>query len=467
VDAILRSSKAMLLLAGAPAILDRLSELTTQIPVVSFWRGVVPQTPDHRVIGWEEFLARGAGHPVIPIAPVDLSDVATLRYTSGTTGAPKGTVFTHANLRWMAGTVVSLLPWSTRRGANRYLSFLPMNHVVEGILCSYAAYDLPGELDLYFLEDFRALSAALRRVRPTIFFSVPRVYEKAWARLSGSRVGELLMKLPRAVERPGLRGLALRGMGLDRCAQLVVGSAPLSNSLFEAYRDIGIEIHNAYGMTEAPLIALNRVGRNRLGTVGEPLPETEVRIAPDGEILVRGPQVASGYDDPAIPPALEDGWLRTGDLGHLTEDGYLAIDGRRKEMIATSYAKKISPEKVEVLLRAIPGVAQAMLVGDHRPYCVALIWAEDGALGADATRAIDSGVRRAVELLAPPERPRRWAILRNELSIERGDLTANLKLKRAPVLARYELVVDALYAGSTATGAVHVADVDAAVGIEA
>jgi long-chain acyl-CoA synthetase len=462
VDAIVRSSRAELLLVGAPAILNRLSELTASIPVVSFCRAPLPASPGQNVIGWEEFLSRGAATPVPAEAPVDLDDVATLRFTSGTTGAPKGTVFTHAHLRWMAQAVVALLPWATRRGDNRYLSFLPLNHVVEGILCAYAPYDLPGAVDIYFLEDFRALAGALPKVRPTIFFCVPRVYEKAWAQVSANRFGRLLSKLPDALERRALRQLVLGRMGLDRCEQLLVGSAPLGDALLNAYRDAGIEIHNAYGMTEAPLVALNRLGRNRIGTVGEPLPETQVRIE-DGEILVRGPQVASGYDDPAIPSPLEDGWLRTGDLGHLTEDGYLVVDGRRKEMIATSYAKKISPEKVEVLLRSIPGVVEAMLVGDKQPYCAALLWIEEAALANDHITAIDRAVRQVGEQLAPPERPRRWAIMRNDLSVEGGDLTANLKPKRAPILRRYALVVDALYAGAgTAAGAVHMADIEGA-----
>lgn len=460
VNAILDSSRASLLLVGVPALLGRLAEVTSRVPVVSFCRGPMPSSLPHGVIGWDDFLSRGRDKPAAVQAPVDLDDVATLRFTSGTTGAPKGTVFTHAGLRWMAQTVVGLLPWATRKGHNHYLSFLPMNHVVEGILCTYSAYDLPGTAEIYFLEDFRLLAKTLPRVRPTIFFCVPRVYEKAWARLSRARLGHLLSHLPDPLERRALRELVLQGMGLERCAQLIVGSAPLSDAILEAYRAAGIEIHNAYGMTEAPLVALNRLGRNHIGTVGEPLPETEVRIAADGEILVRGPQVTAGYDDPAIPSPLEDGWLHTGDLGHLTDDGYLVVDGRRKEMIATSYAKKVSPERVEGLLRAIPGVAEAMLVGDERPYCTALLWVDDADMDQPALDAVDEAVRRAAVRLAPPERPRRWAIVHNDLSIERGDLTASLKPRRAPILHRYGALIDAMYAGSSANGAIHLADIE-------
>ncbi|HET9782824.1 MAG TPA: AMP-binding protein [Candidatus Dormibacteraeota bacterium] len=468
IDAILESSGAKLLLVGTPAMLGRLSELGASVPVVSFCRGPLPSSLERYVMEWEDFLSRGASDTEPGEAPVEFGDMATLRYTSGTTGAPKGTVFTHANLRWMAHTVVSLLPWPTRKGDNHYLSFLPLNHVVEGILCTYSAYNLPGKCDIYFLEDFRGLAKALPMVRPTMFFGVPRIYEKAWAQLSANRFGQLLMGLPDGLEQRALREVLLHEMGLARCDQLIVGSAPLGEAMFEAYRKAGIEVHNAYGMTEAPLVALNRRGRNRIGTVGEPLPETEIRIAPDGEILVRGPQVAAGYDDPAIPSPLEDGWLHTGDLGHLSEDGYLVVDGRRKEMIATSYAKKVSPDKVEVLLRAIPGVAEAMLIGDQRPYCTALIWAEDPAPSQDALKAIDEAIGEASKQLAPPERPRRWAILRNDLSIEGGDLTASLKPKRAPIVKRFGSVIDALYAEpARSDGALHVADIEIPVGVGA
>lgn len=462
VEAILRSSRAELLLVGAPAILNRLSELSTAIPAVSFWRGPLPPALEGRITSWSEFLAKGIGKPQPAEAPVELGDVASIRYTSGTTAAPKGVVFTHGQLRWMAETLVSLLPWRTRKGVNHYLSFLPLNHVVEGILCTYASYDLPGATNIYFLENFGRLAASMRKVRPTIFFGVPRIYEKAWAQVSRSPLGNAVMRLPTSLRRRLLRPLILGATGLDRCDQLLVGSAPPGDALLEAYHGVGIEIHNAYGLTEAPLVAFNRLGRNHIGTVGEPLPETDVRIEPDGEILVRGPQVSHGYDDPSIPMLDQRGWLPTGDLGHLSTDGDLVIDGRQKELIATSYAKKVSPQKVEVLLRAIPEVTEAMLVGDRRPYCAALLWVDGKEADGKRIRSINEAMARVGRQLAPPERPRRWAILPNDLSVERGDLTANLKPRRAALLRRYASVIDALYTeGQSAEYAVGSGDLKA------
>lgn len=213
------------------------------------------------------------------MAPVGFGDIATLRYTSGTTGRPKGVVFRHDNLRWMAESLASLPPWKARNRPVSYLSFLPMNHVVEGILGTYSPYYAPARLDIYFLENLRDLRKTLPKVRPVIFFSVPRVYEKAWEAFRQSGLGRLyLAATARVPSGPGgtpaagggglaarpLRSVArrafLRRTGFDRCSQLIVGSAPSSEDLLGAYRGLGIELHNAYGLTEAPLVTMNRPG---------------------------------------------------------------------------------------------------------------------------------------------------------------------------------------------------------------
>jgi long-chain acyl-CoA synthetase len=298
-----------------------------------------------------------------------------------------------------------------------------------------------------FLDDVHQVPAALRRVRPTIFFSVPRLYEKAWAALAAGHLGRRWVGGPRGperrVERLLLRRTLLRRAGLDRCAQLVVGSAPVSPELLGRLRELGVEVHDAYGLSEAPLVTLNRLGRNRIGTVGEPLPETEVRIAADGEVLVRGPQVTHGYVDAGVAQPFQDGWLATGDLGHLTGDGFLVIDGRKKELIKTAYGKYLQPARLEALLRELPGVAEAMVVGEGRPYCAALLWtdAPAGPAPAELERAMAALNAR----LEQPEQVRRWAVLSYDLSVEGGELTANLKLRRAVVAERLGEVVASLY----------------------
>jgi long-chain acyl-CoA synthetase len=447
--AILDASGARLLLVGAPGLLERLGDFAGELPVVSFCREPLPEGLSRRVMAWEAFLALGRGAEKRALHPTCLDEPATLRYTSGTTGQPKGVVFRHDNVRWMGECLVSLLPWRARHTHATYLSFLPMNHVVEGILATYAPYYLPAPVDIFFLEHFHDLGRTLPRVRPTIFFSVPRLYEKVWENLGQSWVGRLYLGLPEGFRRTLFRPLVRRALqnkaGFDRCAQLLVGSAAVSENLLRGFHELGIEVYNAYGLTEAPLVTINRPGANRIGTVGKPLPETQVRVAEDGEVLVRGPQVTAGYFERDQPPPFQDGWLLTGDLGYLTEEGSLVISGRKKELMKTSYGKYILPLKVEGMLREIPGVVEAMAVGDGRPYCAALLWVENGAHGEGQGEAIARAVEGINAQLSHAEQIKRWAVLANDLSIERGDLTANLKLKRGAVARQRADVIAALY----------------------
>ena len=378
---------------------------------------------------------------------MDFNDLATIRYTSGTTGKPSGVTFNHGNLRWMAEYVASMPPWIDRTHEVSYLSFLPMNHVVEGILGTYAPYYAPAPLKLYFLEDFQELEGTLPRVRPTIFFSVPRFYEKVWSKLRQNMVGSMYFRasegLIKDVLRRILRRSLLKQIGLDGCAQLIVGSAPVSEALLTSYQELGIQVHNAYGLTEAPLVTINRLGSNRIGTVGKPLPSTDVKIKDDGEVIVRGPQVTPGYfkDENRNERLLHDNWLLTGDYGHLTSDGSLVITGRKKELIVNSYGKSISPLKIEGMIKPIPGVSEVMIVGDEKPYCIALIWVDENVDPGGVSMAMNDVNSK----LSNPEKIKQWIILKNDLSIDRGDLTANLKLKRDNILKRNHDLVNLIY----------------------
>jgi long-chain acyl-CoA synthetase len=448
-DQILAASGAKVLLVGIPKLLERLDELTVEIPVVSFCREDPKVAYKRDVMDWRTFLDLGKASKGPPSGPVAFSDLATVRYTSGTTGQPKGVTFHHQNLRWMATSTASLLDWETRTHHIKYLSFLPMNHVVEGILAAYAPYYTPCRLDIYFLEDFRDLQDTLGMVRPTIFFGVPRFYEKVWEALLDTNIGQNYVAMGEGLKKRLFRRLIKKGLlkkaGLIEAAQLFVGSAPIGKDLVSSYQDLGIDVLNAFGLTEAPLVTMNMQGRNRAGTVGEPLPETDVRIADDEEIMISGPQVTPGYLDPSTPSPLLDGWLMTGDLGYMTREGSLVIHGRKKELIVTSYGKNIHPVAVETLLRDVPGVDEAMVVGDGKPFCTALLWAGCEDDDPELMASIDKAIEKVNRRLSHPEQIKQWAILKNDLSIECGDLTASLKLKRREVTERHSPVLATLY----------------------
>jgi long-chain acyl-CoA synthetase len=468
IEQLVRASEARLLLVGAPDLLAQAGSLQGRVPVASFCRGPVPAPLARRVLSWDAFLALGRKNlPAEALgpgrlalrAPVGPSDLATLRFTSGTTGTPKGVGFRHGQLVWMARTMSALLPWKARTAPARYLSFLPMNHVVEGILGAYAPYTVPAAVDITFLEDFHALPQTLPRVRPTIFFSVPRFYEKVWDRFEQGPAGRLYRAVSGSAARaPVLRGLVmpllrlalLSKAGLDRCAQLMVGSAPCSASLLAKFHEMGIELHNAFGLTEAPLVTLNRLGANHLGTVGCALPSTDLRIADDGEVLVRGPQVAEAVVGNPGGPLAPGGWLATGDLGALAPGGDLLIHGRKKEILVTSYGKNIHPSGIEARLREIPGVAEAVLIGEERSCVSALLWLKELSATPAALAELDDAVRRQNDGLSRAERVKRWAVLSEPLSIERGELTGNLKIRRQAVARLRAAQIEALYGKSPA-----------------
>lgn len=446
INDILNDCNASLIFLGTPDLLDKSTKIN--IPIVSFYRNYKPKS---NIISWNEFLNPETKfsyeNPSEIFAPVDFNDTATIRYTSGTTGKPAGVSFSHGSLRWMAEFIASMPPWSDRTNHIKYLSFLPMNHVVEGILGTYSPYYAPASLELYFLENFHELEEALPRVRPTIFFSVPRFYEKIWSKIQQKWLGNMYMNtnmdVLKRIYGKILKKFILKMAGLNECAQLIVGSAPISEDLLKSFHEMGIEIHNAYGLTEAPLITINRLGSNVMGTVGTPLPETLISTTTDEEIIVKGPQLTSGYynNNQKNQHQFNDGWFQTGDYGHIKEDGSLVITGRKKEMLVNSYGKSIRPLKVEGMIKLIEGVSEVMLVGDKKPYCVAMIWGDETFNPRNFSKTIESVNQR----LSNPEKIRKWMIMKKELSIEDGDITANLKLKRQNILKKYEISVNMIY----------------------
>jgi long-chain acyl-CoA synthetase len=464
INDVLEASGAKLFFIGMPSLLARFKELAANVPIVSICRVPASLDEEGTIVSWDKFLAKGKDNTAPIRASVGFGDIATLRYSSGTTGKPKGAIFTHSSLRYMAESIVSITSWQARNHKCSYLSFLPMGHVVEGILATYSPYYIPAPVDIYFLENFRKLQDELPHVRPTIFFSVPRIYERVWEAMEKNPFGRFYVKtksnLLKLVIRRTLRNMTLKRAGLDKCTQLIAGSASSDENLLENFRKLGIEIHNAYGLTEAPLVTINLLGRNRLGTVGEPMPFTEVKTTEDGEIMVKGPQVTVGYFDKSLEPPFKDGWLMTGDIGKITTEGSLVIFGRKKELIKTSYGKCIYSGKIEGMIRELPSVSEAMLVGESKPYCTAVAWVEKKHYDQTTLATIDKAMEEMNKHLSNPEKIKKWALLVNNLSIENGDLTPNLKLKRNVISQKYAEIINSLYTGTIPEGEVHIKGVE-------
>src|SRR5579863_6059005 len=420
-------------------------------------------------------------------------DLATIIYTSGTTGTPKGAMLTHGNL---ASNISYSLAGFGIRGGEISISFLPLSHVTARHVDFAMLYR---GVTLACVSAVDQLPQALMEVRPTIFVGVPRVYEKVHAQVDLKAKGfpkRWIYRWALAVGRSH-RDEVLAGQtptstawklanllifskvraGLGGRAEIFVsGGAPLGRELAEWYADIGIRIHEGYGLTEtSPVIAVNNPEAHKLGTVGKPLPNVEVRIAEDGEVLVRGPSVFKGYWNrpDETRSALVDGWFKTGDIGNLDADGFLSITDRKKDLIKTSGGKFIAPQPLENSLKHNALIAEAVVLGDKRKFPAVLIapyfpvledWARANQVGFPSREELvaHSKVRALYEEivtdlnrdLARFEQLKKVILVADEFSPENGVLTASMKLRRRVVEDRYRAQIDAMYVEAEASGVV-------------
>jgi long-chain acyl-CoA synthetase len=412
-------------------------------------------------------------------------DLATIIYTSGTTGTSKGAMLTHGN---MASNIsCSLLGFDMRPGLVS-VSFLPLSHVTARHVDLALLYH---GVTLAYCPFMENLPQTLLEVRPSLCVSVPRVYEKIYAKTETMAHGFLkrriyrwALSVGRAHKSEILRGetpgspsweLANRlvfskiraGMG-GKVETFISGGAPLGRELAEWFATVGIRIHEGYGLTEtSPVIAVNTPVHHRIGTVGKTLPNLEVRIAEDGEILVRGPSVFEGYwNRPGeTQDAFQDGWFKTGDIGHIDADGYLSVTDRKKELIKTSGGKFIAPQPIESSLKLNPLVGTAAIIGDRRKFAFVLIapnfvlledWARSNnvAFSSRAELVADSRVQTLYDgiveeinkRLARFEKLKRVLLVADEFTADNGSLTPTLKLRRRVVEDRYRRQIDDLYA---------------------
>ena len=474
-------------LAKFAEVRDRLTALRTIVTVVD-----PPELPDGVV-----------GHAVLTDAdPVDLAeaasigrpeDLATIIYTSGTTGSPKGVMISNYNVCWVLESGLMSYGWTREEiKGKRVVSYLPMAHIAERIVSQYSLV-LAG-LEVTTCPDTSALLPHLIAVRPNIAFGVPRVWEKLYAGVTAALAGdpEKAEKFNEAIAVGGpirekmtwgeatdeeiatyefLDAVAFSTVrelvGMDQCEMAITGAAPIPADLLRWFRTIGIPLAEVYGMSENTGAMSFERFKVKPGTVGLAMPGSDLAVFPDGEVCCRGGHVFQGYlndPDKTAEAIDDDGWLHSGDIGELDDDGYLRIVDRKKELIITAGGKNISPANLEAELKSIPLVAQAAVIGDNRPFVSALLvldgevapgWAarhgiqysslEELAAHPDVQAAVADGVEQAMAGFNNAERVKKWTLLAEEWLPDTDLLTPTFKLKRRGINAHFEKEIEALY----------------------
>jgi len=477
-------------LAKIEKIWDQLPKLRYAILIdpPEGWSGAT-----ERVLTLEELRARGReGNRLEELEgrrdAVKPSDTLTIIYTSGTTGPPKGCVLAHGNYR----AILDILHEVRRqRGIDEtaelvYL-YLPLAHSYA-LLVQLFCFD-SGQTIAYYGGDIKQIVAELSEVRPTYLPSVPRIFEKIYTLVCSHFDPEYIKeatKVGMAVKEAEARGeevpeeLRARYAEFDerlfknvravfggRLREAASGAAPIAKEILEFFFAAGVPVMEGYGMTETSTVATYSTPEaHRFGSIGRPLPGVEAKIAPDGELLIRGPNVFQGYYNRAEQTfgAIEDGWLHTGDLAHMDEDGYIYIDGRKKDIIITAGGKNITPANLENEMRQSRWVSQAVMLGDRRPYPIMLItldqeeiipWAQAQGLPTEMEKLVkEPKVRELIQAeldkvnshYARVEQVKRFAILPHDFTQEGGELTPTLKVKRQAIAEKYAKLIDEIYA---------------------
>jgi long-chain acyl-CoA synthetase len=472
---------------------SELPSLTHVVLMTDAHASEVAAAKDPRILQWSEFLALGDKVPAAEVdcrvAALEPSGLATLIYTSGTTGPPKGVMLSHRNLTWTASAARGVVDLSPR---DCVLSYLPLSHIAEQMFSIHGP--ISAGLAVYFAESLERVPENLKEVQPTVFFGVPRIWEKFYAgvqaklkdlkgakrqlfRWASQVAGEVYAHKNRGEAVPPVVELQFRladrlmfqkiktALGMGRARICVSGAAPVAKEILEFFQSINLPIYEVYGQSEgAGPTSFCLPNRNKPGTVGPAIPGVEVRIADDEEILVRGPNVFMGYfrDGEATQSALVNGWLHSGDLGRFDGDGFLCITGRKKDILITAGGKNIAPKNIESSLKNHAMIAEVQVIGDRRKYLTALVWLDEEAAGRFAKeRGLDAAtplgqhpaVIEAVQAafdavnaeLAQVEKIKKFTILPGAPTIEGGELTPSLKLKRNVVTKLHEAAIEAMY----------------------
>jgi long-chain acyl-CoA synthetase len=449
------------------------------------------------VLSWDELLARGVHRleedPEVvtrSAAAITPDTLATLIYTSGTTGTPKGVMISQRNVVW---TLESLRRAADLEVGQRMVSYLPLAHIAERLATHYLGTYLAGQV--WYCPSLAGVLEYIQFARPTLFVGVPRVYEKFHSRLQarfaeaeglkGTILSKALELNARRVdaEQAGKKGPALAGLldgialskvrdglGMDQVKLAITAAAPINPDLVRFFHTIGVPLYEIYGMSEntGPATA-TLPGRLKIGSVGKPLPGVEVKTGEDGELLIRGGIVTKGYfklDDATRETFDSEGWLHSGDLARIDDDGFVWIVGRKKEIIITAAGKNIAPAKLETLLGNHPLISKACMVGDQRKFLSMIIaldeeeapaWAEANGIEyrdlesfsqmPEVQEEVAKAVSEANESVARVEQVKKWVIVPDVWTPDSGEITPSLKLKRRVVLDKYAQQIESMYAG--------------------
>jgi long-chain acyl-CoA synthetase len=452
--------------------LDKLLSVRDKLPKLR--QVIVIDGDTDNASGWPQLLALGRAEAERSPGLFDESwrqvepdDLATLIYTSGTTGQPKAVMLTHRNVRYYQLAVIRVIPLDDQTdedGSARLISYLPMAHVTGRSVDHWGAMAHP--VTLAYCPDALKLFEIAGQIHPTGLIGIPRVWEKLYAALRNA-LPDVSPAAVRAMPEEARQGV-LTFIGLDRCGVATSGAAPIDPAILEFFLALGVPLTEGWGMSELSNAAtLAPPGQSRIGAVGRAFPGMELRIADDGEVLVRGPLVMHGYykDPERTAEALDaGGWMHTGDIGAVDADGFLKITDRKKELLITSGGKNISPALVEYELQRHPLIGQACAIGDRRNYVTALLvldpeaapaWArahgiETASLAELAGHPqvlaeVERGVAEANSHLARVEQVRRFRLLPNEWTAETGELTPTMKRRRRVIIDRYAAEIDQLY----------------------
>ena len=461
------------------AVLDKLDKVELVVTMDG-----VELLENEKIISWDDFIAKGETLEESEVLDrsnaIDPDDTSSLIYTSGTTGNPKGVELTHNNWTFELDMAQTVMKFGQ---GDLYVSWLPGAHVFGQLIDNH--YWVRRAMHMHIVDSPLNTVDYAKELQPHLFISVPRIYEKIYSNLIAAIESKAILKI--GLKIPGFASVFKSKLkaaaGFSNVRFAISGAAPINPDILSLFQDLGIPLFEGYGMTEnAAGASLNFVGKNKIGSVGPAFPGTELKIAEDGEVLIKGQHVMKGYynNDKATSETIKDGWLYTGDVGKIDSDGFLFITGRKKEIYVSSAGKNIAPLIIEETMKSIPIISQCFLVGDARKYCSVLFTLDVGAIlrdniGLDSniipkdpaqqilmlkenghelsdfteSEEIRADIQTQVDILnqkfSNPEQLKKFSILPRDFTIDDGELTPTLKIRRKQINENWSDIIESMY----------------------